>query len=96
MRMPFSGWSRRRLANVLLAATLLIGLCGLAVFGARAGLHLMENRAIAALAAGRDLPVAEGASPGSCWRALISSSSVTGWMKRSHSSIASCGMARHP
>lgn len=63
MRMPFSGWSRRRLANVLLAATLLIGLCGLAVFGARAGLHLMENRAIAALAAGRDLPAAEGASP---------------------------------
>lgn len=63
MSIPWSGWSARALANAVLVVLLAVALGTLAVFGARAGLHMMENRTIAALAAGRDVPVAQDAAP---------------------------------
>lgn len=61
MRGPVSGWSVRRLGRAALAVLLVASVGALAFFGARLAAHMMANRTIAALAAGRDISVADTA-----------------------------------
>ncbi|MET3356190.1 UNVERIFIED_ORG: mxaK protein [Xanthobacter viscosus] len=56
-------WPIRRLADLTLATLVVAALGVLAALGARIGWHAMENRTIAALAEGRDVPVPETAAP---------------------------------
>lgn len=64
MRLPLpASWPRRRLARAALAVIAAAALAGLIVTGVQLALRAGENRTIAALAAGRDVPVAETAPP---------------------------------
>ena len=56
-------WPIRRLSDLTLATLVVAALGVLAALGARIGWHAMENRTIAALAEGRDVPVPETAAP---------------------------------
>ncbi|MFG1214297.1 hypothetical protein V5F72_12535 [Xanthobacter flavus] len=57
MKLPRPRVSRRRIAALASLVVLTVALAALAISGIRMALHAKANRTIAALAAGRDLPV---------------------------------------